>query len=303
MNSTDGKPPNKKAFTLPEARRDNGSPTAEPAQPGREGPEGVASTPSVSRTLTKVETDPKTGRITGSPGHSAEIVQAVEAEWRMGLKSISQISRELGPSRNTIYGWAREHGWPDRDTSRQAAQRQITAEVVRQTVADYRGREPTTADQRSLEEQLRDLQDADPDAPPESVLRSELVWRDYATAVAMVIRSQQQTADKAAEIGQSLLELFHLGVRQLREKYKDGTDHLAKLKLVAGITKEYATLVRALQMAATLQRQAHAIDHEQVRDPDESPAATASSNPAAPAQPGSYEDTLAEAERRELRLS
>lgn len=219
----------------------------------------------------------------------------------MGLKSISQIARELGVSRQVIYVWAREGAWPDRDTARAAAQSQITAEVVRQAAADYRAREPLTADQRSLDEQLRDLQDADPEAPPESVLRSEMVIRDYATAVAMVVRGQQQVGDRAADIGSGLLELFHAAVAQLREKYKGGTDHLAKLKLVAGITKDYATLVRALQMAAQLQRQAYAIDPETVRDPADAPAA--SSNPSQPAQPGSYEDCLAESERRGLRLS
>lgn len=306
VKPTDGDRPKASTGSAPEARRDQPESHTEVVQPGPDDTDpqkGVkahsidASGKRIFATslIGKVSRDPQTNLITGSPMHPEHVKSAVEAEWRMGLKSVAQISRELGPSRNTIYTWAKDCDWPDRESAARSARERIDAEVVRQTVADLRMREPSTADNRSLEERLREL--AATEGQPESVLKTDLVMADYSVAVALVIREQQRTGDQAIEIGRGLMEIFHGAVHQLRDKYRGG-DELAKLKLLGGLFGHYATLVRALQIASNLQRQAYAIDAGQVRDPEEQGAKANPSGAGQQAQPRTYEDALREAEDR-----
>lgn len=234
-----------------------------------------------------------------SPYTEEQKAQA-RAEWVLGLKNPAQIARELGiKGRTTIYSWASEGSWPPRGSAQAAIREQIDSEVIRQAADDLRSRARSseTPDDERLAQMMADLAlDADETAP-----EGQQIVREYALAVTEVLRKHQQQAAEACDIGDNLLAMYHACVTTLRGHFermpgskREGT--MKRMEMVAKTAGQYATLVRALQIAQRMQRDAMAIEGRGEGDKVPAPGDTPPAG-AAP-QPGSYEEVLLEADRR-----
>jgi AcrR family transcriptional regulator len=231
------------------------------------------------------------------PLYSPETHQQVRAEWELGLKSVAQIAKEYGVPRTTIYHWAREENWKPRGDVQAHIRDQIDSEVIRQTAQELRDRARSEDDPEAarLAEQLAELGLDTDEATPEG----DQVVREYALAVTEVLRKHAQQAQDASDIGDELLAMFKVSAKRLREHFdrtpgtkREGT--LARMDMIAKTAGQFATLVRALQIAHKMQREALSIERAQRpgQPGDDAPAG------GDPPQPASYEEVLLEAQRR-----
>jgi AcrR family transcriptional regulator len=241
--------------------------------------------------------------ISGLPSHSPETKATARAEWTLGVKSIPQIARELGLSRTTVYQWAKDEEWPPRGQAQHAIRDAIDQQVIRSTAADLRSAaREDTGDAEWLQEQLAALGIEGGDEAPEG----EVIVREYALAVAEVLRRHAEMANDALDIGRELLAMFGVTSKRLKAHFdrtpqsaKDAT--LKRMELVSKTAGQYATLVRSLQIAHRMQREALGIDQQgrgsgRAQD-DDAPGAQPGT------QSGSYEEVVAEASRRGVGLN
>lgn len=202
-----------------------------------------------------------------------EVRAAVEAEWRAGIRAVSAIASDFGLSREVIYRWARQEGWPTRRSAMQAARERIDAAIIERAVAQARGvsnPSPGAGDARPGD---ADLEDA----------RSDLTFETYAAVVAEVVERQRFTATQAVDLGMALLRLQEaaIALEKPAEAPSGGAAPRSLQTLIAG----YGSLVRGLATAVALQRRSFGLDSE-----DESAQSSF--------QQGSYDDVVREAEAR-----
>lgn len=224
-----------------------------------------------------------------------------KAEWLLGAKNPGQIAEELGiKSRGTIYAWADEEGWPARGSARPSITQAINESLIRETANDLRSRAAAaeTAEDAELAARLSSLGlDADEQEPADQQLVQE-----YALAVTEVIRSHQRQSRTVVDIGDNLIAMYHAATQKMRQAFdrmpadkKAGV--LARAELISKTAGQFATLVRALQVAHKMQRDAHDLQPG-AAPPGDTPSKGDAPSSDGPAMPGSYEEVLREMEKR-----
>jgi hypothetical protein len=175
------------------------------------------------------------GSING--GYDAKVWDQIKSEWLAGQLSISDISRNYGPSRTAIRKKAKAYGWPARAALADEVRMEIKSQLL--TEAEVPG-----------------------EVPPSEA--SEIVARASKRGVA-IIRSQRKLLAQLLEVaGGTLKELeeMQLITRETLEK----SPTKARAQLVAALTKAKLDGMRAvsqvLSQAIPLERQAYSLDDD-----------------------------------------
>jgi hypothetical protein len=202
-----------------------------------------------------------------------EIRAAVEAEWRAGIRPVSSIASDLGVSRELVYRWANQYGWPARRNAMQAARERIDAALINRAVAEFRR---SAGDSRGVE--TGSSNDA-----AASNARSDVAFETYAVVVAEVVERQRRSATQAVNLGAALLEIQQAAIGH--EKARETAGAAPALRELQTLISGYSSLIRGLAAAIALQRRSFGLDT------DDEGAQT-------PFQPGSYDEIVREAEAR-----
>lgn len=220
-----------------------------------------------------------------------DVVAVIEAEWRAGLRPISEIASESGISRTLIYRWSVERNWPERAKVRAMAREAIDSKVIARAVDAFRAENPG---------RVAEVQDRLDALTAEGVsagdTRTELVLEDYALVVAAVVEAQRGTATKVAGIGDKLVAIYDSTVTEIAAKYAN--DDIGKLKATQAFIATFATLVRAVSAAHDMQRSAYGLNAHM-----EGGGSMPGGGDGVSYQPGTYDDVVREAEARGERLS
>ena len=173
----------------------------------------------------------------GNGGYSSKVWNQIKREWLSGQLSISDISRNYGPSRTAIRKKARAHGWPARAA---------LADEVRM----------------EIQSQLLTEDEVPGEVPPSEA--SEIVASAAKRGVA-IIRSQRQLLARLLGIADGTLKELkemQLITRETLEK----SPTKARSQLVAALTKAKLDGMRAvsqvLSQAIPLERQAYSLDDD-----------------------------------------
>jgi hypothetical protein len=233
--------------------------------------------------------------------YSQEQRDKARAEWVLGVKTPAQIAEELGiRARTTLYAWADEEGWPARGSARVPVAQEINAALIRETANDLRAR-ARAAETSEDEELAARLGALGLDAEAEQPADQQLV-QEYALAVTEVIRAHQRQAQQAVQIGENLLWMYGAATTKMRQAFermpadkKAGV--LARMDLISKSASQFATLVRALQVAHKMQRDAFDLQPG-AAPPAGGPSKADTPQGDGPAMPGSYEEVLREMEAR-----
>jgi hypothetical protein len=259
-----------------------------------------------SQVVTPVSKDLKTGKFTEGSGWPQSVIDAVHIEWQAGLKSLTQLSVDMGVPRTTISTWARENQWGDRRSAMQARLKEaIDSTVVSAAAKAFRAEQgldplPPTSSGDQLRAELEAIAaDAqDEDAP---AAQSELVMQDYSASVAQVVSIHTRMASTSREVGEGLMERYKAGVKALARKHATKGKEIEFMKMLGSIATSYATLSRAIKLAIETEREAMGIDRTPPGDTPPGDGPLAGGN-APVTQPGSYEDIVRQAEARGERL-
>ena len=66
----------------------------------------------------------------GNNGYDAKIWDQIQAEWLAGQLSLSDISRNYGPSRSTIRAKAKRFNWPPRGSLADEVRKEIQSQLL-----------------------------------------------------------------------------------------------------------------------------------------------------------------------------
>jgi hypothetical protein len=173
----------------------------------------------------------------GNGGYSSKVWDQIKSEWLSGQLSISDISRNYGPSRTAIRKKAKAHGWPARAA---------LADEVRM----------------EIQSQLLTEDEVPGEVPPSEA--SEIVASAAKRGVA-IVRSQRQLLARLLGIADGTLKELkemQLITRETLEK----SPTKARSQLVAALTKAKLDGMRAvsqvLSQAIPLERQAYSLDDD-----------------------------------------
>ena len=173
----------------------------------------------------------------GNGGYSSKVWDQIKREWLSGQLSISDISRNYGPSRTAIRKKAKAHGWPARAA---------LADEVRM----------------EIQSQLLTEDEVPGEVPPSEA--SEIVASAAKRGVA-IVRSQRQLLARLLGIADGTLKELkemQLITRETLEK----SPTKARSQLVAALTKAKLDGMRAvsqvLSQAIPLERQAYSLDDD-----------------------------------------
>ena len=173
----------------------------------------------------------------GNGGYSSKVWDQIKSEWLSGQLSISDISRNYGPSRTAIRKKARAHGWPARAA---------LADEVRM----------------EIQSQLLTEDEVPGEVPPSEA--SEIVESAAKRGVA-IVRSQRQLLARLLGIADGTLKELkemQLITRETLEKRPTK----ARAQLVAALSKAKLDGMRAvsqvLSQAIPLERQAYSLDDD-----------------------------------------
>ena len=173
----------------------------------------------------------------GNGGYSSKVWGQIKSEWLSGQLSISDISRNYGPSRTAIRKKAKAHGWPARAA---------LADEVRM----------------EIQSQLLTEDEVPGEVPPSEA--SEIVASAAKRGVA-IVRSQRQLLARLLGIADGTLKELkemQLITRETLEKRPTK----ASAQLVAALTKAKLDGMRAvsqvLSQAIPLERLAYSLDDD-----------------------------------------
>jgi hypothetical protein len=82
----------------------------------------------------------------GNGGYDAEVWDKIQAEWLTGQLSLSDISRNYGPSRSTIRAKAKRFNWPPRGSLVDEVRKEIESQLLDEKGAPT-GAPPLEADE------------------------------------------------------------------------------------------------------------------------------------------------------------
>jgi hypothetical protein len=173
----------------------------------------------------------------GNGGYSSKVWDQIKSEWLSGQLSISDISRNYGPSRTAIRKKAKAHGWPARAA---------LADEVRM----------------EIQSQLLTEDEVPGEVPPSEA--SEIVASAAKRGVAIVRRQRKLLAELlgVAEVTLEELREMQLITRETLEK----SPTKARAQLVAALTKAKLDGMRAvsqvLSQAIPLERLAYSLDDD-----------------------------------------
>lgn len=232
--------------------------------------------------------DPITGKLV-APQYPEEVIKAVEIEWTAGVKTVSEIAKEYGMQRATIYAWSMAKGWPKRADLQAQARQAINSKLMHDAVKEFRANAPEEV--RNYLETLSASEQGTPKAALDAA-KSAAILEDYAAVIARIIEAHRGLANDVVTVGSQLISMYKDGLEELRKQYKG--DPGALMKASSTFIVSYRGLVGSLQSAIDLQRQAFSMDATTggAGDPNVPQGGDA------PTQPGSYEDIVREAEAR-----
>lgn len=236
------------------------------------------------------------------PEYPVEVLRAVEMEWTAGIKTVTEVSREYGIPRQTIYAWSATHRWPDRKSVQEAARSAINSRLVENAVLAYRRTAPAEV-RDYIDAQLR-AANGNPTVALDAAKKVALI-EDYAVVVAEIVQNHRELASDTLTLGKELLAIQKEGLAALKAKHATEPDALAKA--AKEFNTQFAGLVRSLTQAVTMQREAFGMDGSTGSPdvPGEGQGEAQGAGTALPVgvQPGTYEDIVAEAERRGVSLA
>ena len=173
----------------------------------------------------------------GNGGYSSKVWDQIKSEWLSGQLSISDISRNYGPSRTAIRKKAKAHGWPARAA---------LADEVRM----------------EIQSQLLTEDEVPGEVPPSEA--SEIVASAAKRGVA-IVRSQRQLLAQLLGIADGTLKELK-EMQLITRKTLEKRPTKARAQLVAALTKAKLDGMRAvsqvLSQAIPLERQAYSLDDD-----------------------------------------
>jgi len=173
----------------------------------------------------------------GNGGYDAKVWDQIKSEWLAGQLSISDISRNYGPSRTAIRKKAKAYGWPARAA---------LADEVR----------------KEIQSQLLTEDEVPGEVPPSEA--SEIIASAAKRGVTVVRRQRTLIAELLDIAGVTLQELRDMQVISLETLKKKRTKHQAAL--VAALSKAKLDGMRVvsgvLSQAIPLERQAYSLDDD-----------------------------------------
>jgi hypothetical protein len=171
----------------------------------------------------------------GNGGYDAKVWDQIQAEWLAGQLSLSDISRNYGPSRSTIRAKAKRFKWPSRGS------------LVEQV-------------KKEIESQLLDEKDAPTGAPP--LEADEIIDSAAARGVAVVRKHRKLLSELLGAVDVALAELKRMElVKQEvleRKRLKGRTQMITALSKSRIDTLKVASQV--LSQAIPLERKAYSLD-------------------------------------------
>jgi len=171
----------------------------------------------------------------GNGWYDDKVWDQIQAEWLAGQLSLSDISRNYGPSRTTIRAKAKRFNWPPRGS--------LVDEV-----------------RKEIESQLLDDKGAPAGTPP--IQADEIIDSAAKRGVAVVRRQRHLLAELLDIAGATLEELREMTVISRETLEKKRTKHQAAL--VAALSKAKIDGMRAvsqvLSQAIPLERKAYSLD-------------------------------------------
>ena len=173
----------------------------------------------------------------GNGRYDDKVWDQVKAEWLAGQLSLSDISRNYGPSRATIRAKAKRFNWPQRGS---------LADEVR----------------KEIQSQLLDEEGAPGSAPP--LQASEIVESAAKRGVAIVRRERKLLSRLLRVVDATLEELENIAVISRETLEKKRTK--AQVQLVAALSKAKIDGMKAvsqiLSQAIPLERLAYSLDKD-----------------------------------------
>jgi len=171
----------------------------------------------------------------GNGWYDAEIWDQIKAEWLAGQLSLSDISRNYGPSRSTIRAKAKRFKWPPRGS---------LADEVR----------------KEVQSQLLDEMGAPAGAPP--LQADEIIDSAAARGVAVVRRHRNLLSELLGAVDVTLAELKNMEVIRQdvleRKRLKGRTQMITALSRSRIDTLKVASQI--LSQAIPLERKAYSLD-------------------------------------------
>ena len=173
----------------------------------------------------------------GNGGYDAEVWNQIKAEWLAGQLSLSDISRNYGPSRATIRAKAKRFEWPPRGS--------LAGEV-----------------QKEIQSQLLDEGGAPGSAPP--LQADEIIDSAAARGVAVVRRHRKLLSELLGAVDVALAELKTMEI--IKQDVLERKRLKGRIQMITALSRSRIDTLKVasqvLSQAIPLERKAYSLDSD-----------------------------------------